>query len=42
MARLTGFPEETYIAMNRIRETALARFDSLFTPERNPSILQNL
>jgi hypothetical protein len=42
MARLTGFPEETYIAMNRIRETALVRFDSLFTRERNLWILQNL
>ncbi len=34
MARLAGFPDETYVAMERIRETALVRFDSLFTPER--------
>jgi hypothetical protein len=42
MARLAGFPEETFSAMQRIRETALDRFDSLFTPERNLWSLQNL
>src|SRR5438132_5429277 len=42
MARLAGFPDETYSAMQRIRETALVRFDSLFTPERELWTLQNL
>jgi 5-methylcytosine-specific restriction enzyme B len=42
MAKLTGIPEETYSAMRRIRETALVRFDSLFTPERKLWNLQNL
>src|SRR4051794_21871961 len=42
MARLAGFPEETYAAMRRIRETALVRFDSLFTPDRRLWGLQNL
>jgi 5-methylcytosine-specific restriction enzyme B len=42
MARLAGFPEETFAAMQRIRETALIRFDSLFTPERKLWSLQNL
>lgn len=32
MAILEFFPAETYVAMERIRETALLRFDSLFTP----------
>ena len=30
MARLASFPEETFAAMGRIRETALVTFDSLF------------
>jgi MoxR-like ATPase len=34
MAILPGFPEETYLAMRRIRETTLIRFDSLFVPDR--------
>jgi hypothetical protein len=34
MARLAGFPTEMYAALERIRETALRRFDSLFTPDR--------
>jgi hypothetical protein len=42
MARLTGFPEETFVALQNIRETALVRFDSLFTPERQLWSLQNL
>jgi hypothetical protein len=42
MARLAGFPEETFAAMERIRETALVRFDSLFSPERTLWSLQNL
>src|SRR5688572_21842692 len=42
MARLAGFPEETYEAMRRIRETSLVRFDSLFTPPRELWSLQNL
>jgi hypothetical protein len=35
MATLVEFPEEIFSAMQRIRETALVRFDSLFTPERH-------
>jgi hypothetical protein len=31
MAKYADFPQETYVAMQRIRETALIRFDSLFT-----------
>ena len=42
MARLAGFPEETYVAMNHIRETTLVRFGSLFTPERKLWNLKNL
>jgi 5-methylcytosine-specific restriction enzyme B len=42
MARLAGFPEETYEAMRRIRETSLVRFDSLFTPPQELWSLQNL
>jgi 5-methylcytosine-specific restriction protein B len=42
MARLTGWPEETLVAMGRIRETALVRFDSLFTPDRNLWTLHQL
>jgi hypothetical protein len=34
MAKYADFPQETYFAMQRIRETALIRFDSLFTPEK--------
>ncbi len=34
MARIAEFPDETFSAMQHIRETALIRFDSLFTPER--------
>jgi 5-methylcytosine-specific restriction protein B len=41
MARLEGFPDEIYAAMERIRETALVRFDSLFTPGRKHWDLQN-
>lgn len=42
MARLAGFPEEPFVAMEHIRETALLRFDSLFTPERKLWSLHNL
>jgi 5-methylcytosine-specific restriction protein B len=42
MAHLTVFLEETFVAMAHIRETALIRFDSLFTPERKLWSLQNL
>lgn len=42
MARVVGFPEETFAAMKHIRETALERFDSLFTPPRTLWSLQNL
>jgi hypothetical protein len=42
MARLAEFPEETFSAMQRIRETALVGFDSLFTPERKLWSLQHL
>ncbi len=42
MARLSGFPEDTFAAMAKIRETTLARFDSLFTPERQIWTLQHL
>ena len=35
MAKYADFPQETYVALQHIRETALVRFDSLFTPERN-------
>lgn len=34
MARVSFFPPEKYEALSRIRETALVRFDSLFTSER--------
>jgi len=34
MARLTKTPEPTFLALERIRESALIRFDSLFTPDR--------
>jgi hypothetical protein len=42
MARLAGLPDEKFAAMERIRETALVRFDSLFTPERKLWTLQHL
>lgn len=42
MARLAGFPEETFVAMQHLRETALVNFDSLFTPGRELWNLQNL
>jgi hypothetical protein len=42
MARLQGTPAETFAAMAHIRPTALERFDSLFTPERQIWSLQNL
>lgn len=42
MARLAGFPEETFVAMQHVRDTALVHFDSLFTPGRELWHLQNL
>jgi 5-methylcytosine-specific restriction protein B len=42
MARLTGSPDATFAALERLRETTLVRFDSLFTPERSIWALQNL
>jgi 5-methylcytosine-specific restriction protein B len=42
MARLLGFPPETFVAMEHIRETALVRFNGLFTPERKLWNLHNL
>jgi len=42
MAKLPGFPEATFAAQQRIRETALIRYDSLFTPERKLWSLGNL
>jgi hypothetical protein len=42
MAKLAGFPEATFAALQRIRETALIRYDSLFTPERKLWTLENL
>ena len=42
MAKYADFPQETYVALQHIRETALVRFDSLFTPERNLWSLENL
>ena len=42
MARLAGFPEDTFLAMTRIRDTSLVRFDSLFTPDRHLWAAQNL
>jgi 5-methylcytosine-specific restriction protein B len=42
MQRLRSWPpEETYVAMERIRETALVRFDSLFPPDRPLWTLQH-
>jgi len=34
MARLVGTPPETFVALEHIRETALIRFNSLFTPDQ--------
>ena len=42
MARLTGIPDETFAALARIRETALVRFNSLFTPDNALWTSQNL
>src|SRR5687768_11473737 len=42
MARLVGLSPETFVAMEHIRETALVRFNSLFTPERKLWNLHNL
>src|SRR5689334_6443019 len=42
MARLAGFPEETFVAMQHLRDTALVHFDSLFTPGRELWNSQNL
>jgi 5-methylcytosine-specific restriction enzyme B len=42
MARLAGVPGETYAAMDRIRETVLVRFDSLFEPHRPIWTARNL
>ena len=42
MARLAGFPQETFVAMEHIRDATLVRFDSLFTPEHQILNLQHL
>ena len=42
MARVVEFPEETFSAMRRIRETALVQFDSLFAPGNKIWSLQHL
>ena len=42
MAKLAGLPDETFAALRRIRDTALVKYDSLFTPERNLWGLENL
>jgi hypothetical protein len=42
MAKLAGFPDETFSAMQHIRETALVRFDSLFSRERKLWTLEHL
>src|SRR5260370_6192363 len=42
MARLQGHVQETFVAMDHIRDTALKSFDSLFTPERRLWTLHNL
>ena len=34
MAKYADFPQEAYVALQHIREAALVRFDSLFTPEK--------
>ena len=41
MAILSEFPSETYYAMQRIHETALVRFDSLFSSDLKLWTLQN-
>src|SRR4051812_17559686 len=41
MAKLAGFPSETFAAMQNIRDTSLVRLDSLFTPDRQLWGLQN-
>lgn len=42
MARLSNYPEATFVALERIKNTALVRFDSLFSPERSLWGQQNL
>jgi hypothetical protein len=42
MVKDAGVPEATFAALRRIRETALIRYDSLFTPERKLWTLRNL
>jgi hypothetical protein len=42
MSKLAGFHEETFSAMQRIRETTLVHFDSLFSPDRKLWTLQHL
>ena len=42
MAKLIGIPEATFVALQHIRETALTRYDSLFTPEHKLWSLENL
>ena len=41
MTKLAGFPLETFAAMEHIRDTALIRFDSLFSENRQLWGLQN-
>jgi hypothetical protein len=42
MAKPVGIPEATFVALQHVRETALIRYDSLFTPERKLWSLENL
>ena len=42
MAKLAGWPEATFAALERVRETALIRYNSLFAPERNLWGLEDL
>jgi 5-methylcytosine-specific restriction protein B len=42
MAKLTGIPEDTFAAMQRIRETTLVMFNSLFSPEKQLWTLKSL
>jgi 5-methylcytosine-specific restriction enzyme B len=42
MAKYADFPPETYVAMQRIRDTALIQFDSLFTSGKKLWNLENL
>lgn len=42
MARLSGFPEATFIALDHIRNATLVAFDSLFAPGRPLWTEQNL